>query len=420
MKTVTKTVVRRALAVVAGLALLALLGVLFRPRPVEVDVAAVVRAPLRVTVDEEGKTRIEPRYVVAAPVTGRLEAVTLREGDPVALGQVVARIFPSPLDPRVHDQAEAALRAARASKQEADAGVSEARAALTDARRTLARLEAVEAAGALAPEELDRARTDVEMREESLDAARHRAEAAVFQVQSARAALMATGGAGSDGRGFNGEARAVDLPAPVTGTVLRLFERSERVVQAGTQILELGDPADLEVVVDVLSTDAVSIRPGAEMILDAGGGATFQGRVRRVEPAGFTKISPLGVEEQRVNVIGDLTGAASGAGAEPGAGQAPGTTLGDRYRVEARIVLWEGDDILQAPTGSLFRQDDGWAVFVIGENRAHLRPVTVGHRNPTAAQILDGLQPGEQVVVYPSDRLEDGVRVATRGAATGS
>jgi len=415
MKTVTKTVVRRALAVVVGLASLALLGVLFRPRPVEVDVTAVVRAPLRVTVDEEGKTRIEPRYVVAAPVTGRLEAVTLREGDPVTLGEVVARIFPSPLDPRVHDQAEAALRAARASKEEADAGVSEARAALTDARRTLERLEAVEAAGALAPEDLDRARTDVEMREEALDAARHRAEAATHQVESARAALMAAGGAGSDGR-----ARAVDLPAPVTGTVLRLFERSERVVQAGTQILELGDPADLEVVVDVLSTDAVSIRPGAEMILDAGGGATFQGRVRRVEPAGFTKVSPLGVEEQRVNVIGDLTGADPEAGADPGAGRDPGATLGDRYRVEAQIVLWEGDDILQAPTGSLFRQGDGWAVFVIEENRARLRPVTVGHRNPTAVEILDGLQPGEQVVLYPSDRLEDGVRVSARGATTGS
>jgi len=351
--------------------------------------------------------------VVAAPVTGRLEAVTLREGDPVTLGEVVARIFPSPLDPRVHDQAEAALRAARASKEEADAGVSEARAALTDARRTLARLEAVEAAGALAPEELDRARTDVEMRAEALDAARHRAEAATHQVASARAALMAAGGAAG-----NGQARAVDLPAPVAGTVLRLFERSERVVQAGTQILELGDPADLEVVVDVLSTDAVSIRPGAEMILEAGGGATFQGRVRRVEPAGFTKISPLGVEEQRVNVIGDLAGPESEAGTE--ADPTTDSVLGDRYRVEARIVLWEGDDVLQAPTGSLFRQGDGWAVFVVEENRARLRPVTVGHRNPTAAEILDGLQRGEQVVVYPSDRLEDGVRVEARGAATGS
>lgn len=389
-----KPIVRRSLTVLAVLAAVALLVVLFRPQPVPVELAVAVRTPLRVTVDEEGETRIEPRYMVGAPVTGRLEAITLREGDPVRRGGAVARLHPRPLDPRTREQAEAGLRAAQASEAETRAGVGEAQAALADAERNLARVEAIEAAGVLAREQLDRARTDVEVRREVLRAARHRAEAAAFQVESARAALMAAGAADT------GDAAALDVLSPVTGTVLRVLERSERVVEAGTPLLELGDPTDIEVVVDVLSTDAIAIRPGAEMLLEPGGGTLLHGRVRLVEPAGFTKVSPLGVEEQRVNVIGDFV--------------EPEVALGDRYRVETRIVLWEGEDVLQVPTGSLFRHGDGWAVFAVEGGRARLRPVAVGHRNPSAAQVLDGLEEGDGVVLYPSDRLENGVRVSVR------
>lgn len=375
-----------------------LLALLFRPRAIPVEVAAVSRGPMEVTIDEEGETRIEPRYVAAAPISGRLLVIELQEGDPVTLGEPVATLFPSPLDPRSREQAEAALRAAQASKAEADARVAEAEAAWAKARQTLARMQEVATAGGISPEELDHHRTEAEIRHKSLEAARFRAEAARCQMEGARAALLATGAAGAAG-----EVRGIEVRSPVDGRVLRVFEESERVVAAGTPLLELGNPEDLEIVVDVLSTDAVSIEPGAPMLLDAGGGHVLEGRVRRVEPAAFTQVSPLGVEEQRVNVIGELTGSERTA------------ALGDRYRVEARIVQWRTDDALKVPVGALFRPvaspKAGWTVFVVDDGRARLRAVAVGHRNPAEAEVLEGLAEGERVILYPGDRVEEGARV---------
>lgn len=369
----------------------AAVALLLRPSPVVVEVGPVERGPLRVSLEEEGETRVEPRYTIAAPVAGRLLRPALREGDAVQRGQTVALLAPAPLDVRGRQQATAAIAAARAGAEEARARVAEASAALTQARRTSERHERLAAGGHVAAETLDQARTAERTAAEALDAARHRVEAAECQVESARAALLSD----SDQPG-----REVALCSPVAARVLRLFERSERVVPAGTPILELGDPADLEVVVEVLSTDAVGLPPQAPMVLDAGGGRLLAGQVRSVEPAAFTKVSPLGIEEQRVRVIGALTETAAG--------------IGDRYRVTARIVVWEGSDVLQAPAGALFRQGERWAAFVVDGGRARLRGVRVGHRNPDRVEVLAGLRAGERVVLYPPERLADGARVEVR------
>ena len=370
----------------------AVLVLLFIPDPVPVQTARAVRGPLRVTIDEEGETRIHPRYVVAAPVAGRLAAIRLDEGDAVRSGEPVARLSPQPLDPRGRRQAEANLQAARAGQAEARARLEETRSAHEQARRSLVRSESLAAAGQLSAEDLDRARTAASTLEKALEAGRFRAEAARCQVESARAALLESGGSAT-----------IDICAPADGRVLRLFEDSERVVPAGAPLIEIGDAAQIEVVVDLLSTDAVAVLPGTAMLLDGGGGRTYRGRVRLVEPAAFTKVSPLGVEEQRVNVIGDLVESAP--------------ALGDRYRVEVQIVLWEGTDILKVPGGAVFRSDGGWALFVVRNGRARRRTVKVGHRNSLEVEILEGLSQGEIVIVYPGDRLRDGARIATKGAA---
>jgi HlyD family secretion protein len=394
MKVKKKITPRRLAFLAVLLAAAALAALALRPRPVPVEAARAVRAPLQVTVDEEGETRIHHRYVVGAPVAGRLQRITLHPGDAVAGGEVVARLDPLPLDPRSRQQAEARLAAAEAAKREADALVRGQGAALEEARRTLRRSERLAVEQVIPADELDAARTAARTAESDLEAARFRARAAAYDVANARAALLEAGGRGG------GE--AVGIVAPVTGHVLRVCEECDKVVPAGTPLLELGDPAELEVVVDVLSDDAVAIRPGAPMRLEAGGDGkdrrVLNGRVRLVEPSGFTKVSPLGVEEQRVNVVGDFVD--------------PPSRLGDRYRVEAQIVLWEGEDVLQVPAGALFRQGDGWAVFAVEQGRARRRAVDIGHRNPLAVEILGGLKEGETVIVHPSDQIADGVKVA--------
>jgi HlyD family secretion protein len=383
---------RRFVLVLVLLLGAAALALLLRRPAVVVEVAAVERGPLQVSLEEEGETRVEPRYAIAAPVAGRLLRPTLREGDAVERGQTVAMLAPAPLDVRGREQAEAALQAARAAAEEARARADEASAALALARRSRERHERLAAGGHLAVDTLDQARTAERTAAEALDAARHRVEANECQVESARAALLAAAG--------DEPGNEIALCSPVTARVLRIFERSERVLLSGTPILELGDPAALEVVVDVLSTDAVALPPHAPMVLDVGGGRQLAGRLRSIEPAAFTKVSPLGVEEQRVRVIGELNGRAEG--------------VGDRYRVTARIVVWEASDVLQAPAGALFRDGEGWAAFVVDAGRARRRAVRVGHRNPDRVEVLAGLRPGERVVVYPPERIRDGARVEVR------
>ncbi len=384
-----------ALAAAAGLG--GLLWLL-RPAPVRVELGVVDRGPLEVTVDEEGRTRVRNRYVIAAPVAGGLERIMLDAGDAVAAGDVVARVSPAPLDPRTTAQAEARLDAAIALRGEARARVGQARAALAQAHRDLQRARTLAAAGTVSDQELEQAELAHASRAEELHGAREAEDAAAHEVQAAEAVLLAAG-AGAPGPSSRGKDAFVDVRSPAAGDVLRVFEESQRVVAVGTPLLEVGDPSDLEIVVDVLSADAVRIRPGAEMRLVAWGGeGTLRARVRRVEPSGFTKISALGVEEQRVNVIGDFVDA-------PGA-------LGDGYRLEARIVVWRAEDVLRVPASALFRRGEGWHVFGVENGRAQLRAVGVGQRGVEAAEVVSGIEPGTGVVLHPTDRVADGVRVA--------
>lgn len=389
---------KRLVLILALLTGAAFVAVALRPQPVSIETARASRGLLRVTVDEEGETRVRQRYVVAAPVVGRLTRIALDEGDAVVAGQVVARLDVAPLDQRGREQAAARLAAARAAQREAEARVAHERTALTEARRKLARTERLAAEKILPAEELDAARTAVGSAESDLEAALFHARSAAWDVESARAAQL------DSATGSPAAGTAIELRSPLSGSVLRVCEECEKVVPAGAELIELGDPQDLEAVVDVLSSDAVKIWPGALMLLDAGmgeedgGRQELRGRVRRVEPSGFTKVSPLGVEEQRVNVIGDFVD--------------PPGRLGDRYRLEVRIVLWENENVLKIPAGALFRPaGGGWAVFTVEEGRARLRPVKTGHRNPDEAEILEGLQEGEVVIVHPSDAVEEGVRV---------
>lgn len=377
----------------AGLAVLALLLLAFtmRPTALTVESAAVTRGPMRVTVDEEGQTRVRDRWVVSAPVTGRLERVSLEVGDAVSRGQVVARMEPAALDPRTRAEAEAAARAAAAALDQARSAIAPARTALAQARREAARARALADAGAVSPRDVELAAQAEQDAAASLDAATARAAQLAAELQRARAALTDPG-----------SGPAVAVLAPAAGRVLQLLEEQQRVVPVGTSIMEIGDPGDIEIVVDLRSDDAVQVEPGAPMLLDGWGGEeSISAVVDRVEPGAFTKVSALGVEEQRVNVIGRLTRVPPG--------------LGDRYRVGVRIVLWERPDVLRVPAGALFRDATGWGVYVVEDGHARRRAVTLGHQSADWAEVLQGLAGGEVVVLHPSDRLSDGARVSASG-----
>lgn len=379
------------------IAVVLLLARLLRPTEVPVEVAEVTVGPLLSTVGDEGRTRVRRRHIIAAPVSGRVERLTLAVGDSVSSGMVVARIAPAPLDPRARQQAEAALAAARDLEQVSDAAVGEARTALEQAQADRRRAEALLPGGGVAVADVERLQLTERARARVLDAADARARAARHDVEAARAALQA---AGAEGGG-----RTLALRCPVGGRVLAITEQSERTVQAGESLLEVGDPGALEVVVDLLSSDAVKVAPGQRMLLSGWGrDSVLEGRVRRVEPAAFTKVSALGVEEQRVNVIGDF--------------DAPPPGLGDGYRLDVRLVLWEGTAVRKVPASALFRRGDRWALFVVSAGRAVEREVTVGHESESETEIRSGVAEGDIVIRHPTDRVRDGVRV--RPASTGS
>lgn len=356
-----------------------------------VEAAVVARDTIEVVVREEGRTRVRDRFVVAAPITGRLARITLREGAQVTAGQLLARISAAPDDPRTAGVGRAQLDAAEAQHAGAMARVEEARALAVQAEREAERRKTLFDAGALSREEFEKAQLQAATAATQLESARAAAVAADAEVRAARSALvgnipLAEGGA------------TIDVLSPGAGRILRVLEESERVIPAGTPLLEIGDARGLEVVVDVLSADAVSINPGALVRIDGwGGDYVLTGKVRLVEPAAFTEISALGVEEQRVNVIVDL--------------DSPPPTLGSGYRVEASIVTWSDPDALGVPTSALFQQDGAWSVFVIENGRAARRTVEVGRRGTSAAQVISGLQEGDVVILFPSDLIEDGVRV---------
>lgn len=363
-----------------------------REPPIEVDTGVVTRGTLQVTVDAEGKTRVRERYVVTAPVAGRLHRIHIAEGTRVHAGDTVARIAPLPLDEQAVRQAEARVAAAGAIARDADARVRQAAATLAQERRAAQRVERLVAAGALAEHDSETAQLTVRLREEDLAAAEARARAAGADVDQARAALLSVSGGGTAG--------VLAVRAPADGYMLRVPERSERVVAAGTPIAELGDPNALELVVDVLSSDASRIRPGAPVMIDRWGDEEVTGgRVRTVEPAAFTRVSALGVEEQRVNVVIDVP-------RWPAA-------VSDGYRVDTRIVVWEQAGTTIVPVTALFRQEGSWAVFMVARGRAVLRHVQIGERTSGGAQVLDGLEAGDRVVLFPSDQMTTGRRITS-------
>jgi HlyD family secretion protein len=380
---------------------LLLLAIAFWPQAAVVDVAPVARGSLQVTVDDEGETRVRDRYVVSAPVAGRLLRIELEPGDPVRRGADVASLSAAPpglLDTRTRAEATAAVDVARAAVGRAQAERQRLQAVRDRARSDLERSRQLAPSGIVSRDALEMSETNARAAEEALRAAAFAAVSAESDLERARAVLVQGGGTG-------GASRTVVLHAPVDGVVLKRLRESEAVVPAGEPLLELGDPRALEIVSDLLSVDAVKVRPGQKVLIEHWGGEhALAGRVRRVEPSGFLKISALGVEEQRVNVIVDFEDPAQAA------------ALGDGYRVEVRVVVWEGPDVVKTPTSSLFRQGDQWAVFIDDGSRARLRTVEIGQRNGNEAQVLSGLAGGERVIVHPGDTLHDGSRIrASKG-----
>jgi HlyD family secretion protein len=388
---------------VAGLVVLGVLGWAFTSAPIEVEVASVTRGPFRKTIDEDGKTRVRERYVVSAPLAGRLLRVELKPGAAVEVGTLLATLVPSAptlFDTRTERELAERVGTTEAGLLRANAAVEHAHVALDQANADLARAAQLAGQGFTSKESLERVQRGVELKAKELKIAEFDGHVAEHQVALARAAQSrARQEAGGSAGGQRWQIRS-----PVAGRVLRVVQESEAVVPVGTPILELGDPQNLEVVVDVLTADAAAIRPDAEVELDHGGNARpLAGRVRLVEPAAFTKVSALGVEEQRVNVVIDFV-------APPEDWQ----NLGDAHRVDARIVVEKRVDAVTVPLGALFRQDGNWAAFVLTDGRARLRAVQVGPRGGLQAAVEGGLEPGERVVVYPSDAVRDGGRVRAR------
>ncbi|MBX3417939.1 MAG: HlyD family efflux transporter periplasmic adaptor subunit [Pirellulaceae bacterium] len=366
------------------------------PDPVAVEVVRVRRGLLQVTINEDGVTRVRERYQVSSPVTGQLLRIELRSGDAIVGSETLLATIrpsdPSMLDARQVAETEARASAAKLMIDRADARREQARVANDLAETQFARAKRLRETGAIPAEELEAAEAALRSRQEELRVATFEREIARFEYEQAQAALgLITAESGGD--------RDFEIRAPIDGMVLRVFQESASVVLPGVPLLEVGNPQDLEVVIDVLSTDAVKIVPGNEIrLLHWGGDETLSATVRVVEPAAFTKISALGVEEQRVNVIGDFHEQITGV-----------KSLGDGYRVEAEIVIWQHDDVVQVPTAALFRSRGRWNVFVVEENRAVQRGVEIGHRSTAFAEVISGLQPGELVVIYPSDQVADGV-----------
>lgn len=372
-----------------GVGLIVLAWTIWRPSAIPVQTSKAIRGSMRVIVDEEGETRAHDRFTVAAPIPGRMLRVELEEGDPVRKDQVVAKIQPLPLNQQQREEALARVETAEANKRQADARAERAREDYEQAQRELKRAEHLEKV--ISKEELEQARNKGLTSTKELEAAKFSAQAAASEVKVARAGLVGIEGGSS-------QPMVISIHSPVSGCVLQVVEKSERVVQGGAPLLVVGDPKNLEIVTDVLTTDAVNIKPGAPVDLQGwGGDHPLHARVRLVEPSGFSKVSALGVEEKRVNVIADFV-------------DSPGK-LGDGYRVEANIVTWEGADVLKIPVSTAFREPVGWSVFVIEDRRARHRAVKIGHRNQAEAEVLEGLTAGEEVILHPSNQLRDGVRV---------
>jgi HlyD family secretion protein len=369
----------------------ALVIVAFRPTPVLVEIANVTRGPMQMTVNAEGRTRVRERYVVSAPVMGRLGRIELSEGDVVKPGTLLTELIPAPLDSRTISQNRAALQAAEAESRAANAQVEQAHATLDQAQRDRKRYEQLSETGIIAPKVRDDAVSAEAVAAKALEAAEFSANAVRFRVETARSALLsATADTGAG-------AQPIRLRAPARGKILRVLQESERVVQAGTPLIEIGDPAAIELVFDVLSSDAMKISPGAYILVENSGAETvLRGHVQTVEPSAFTKASTLGIEEQRVNIIGKLD---------------ESSVLGDGYRIDGRIVIWSAPSVVKVPISALFRTGDSWTVFLVHGEYAILKNVQIGHRNENEAEVLSGVSESDFVVRYPNDSLRDRARI---------
>ena len=380
-----------ALGAAAAAAAAGLLWVLFSPDPVKVELVQVTEGPMQVTVNNQGQVRLHDKYVVAAPVAAELQRIEWHDGDAVKRGEVVAILSPLPMDARQRQEALARADAARALAREAGQRVERAMTDMQFAASERARIERLVSNNFMSPQAAEKAAAIEKNSRAEWDAAKSHQEAALADVRAAEAALIASTSAAG------GNKRQIALSAPVDGYLLKIHERSARTVGAGAPLVTLGDPARHEIVVDVLSSDAVKIKPGNTMLLDGwGGGKVLRARVRLVEPVAFTKVSALGVEEQRVNVVAD-----------PVDDLGP---LGDGYRIEARIVIWSEDKVTKVAGSSLFRAGDAWHVFTVEDGRAREQAVKVGQRNQDEAQVLSGLAPGATVVRFPGNELADGIR----------
>jgi HlyD family secretion protein len=386
--------------ITAGVILAIVYG--FMPKPLPVDLLKVSRGPLKVTVEEEGRTRVKDRFVLSAPVAGFMRRIKLDVGDRVQKGETLVEIEPlksNLLDPRSHAAAEAAVSSAEAALKVEEERVKAAEADADYAQKNLERTKKLCEGGYVAKDALEKAETGAKRAEANLLSAEAAVKVARFELDRANTALQHSAAENTRIQG-----KIVTIQAPVNGSVLKIYRESEGVVQSGEPLIDIGDPKNLEVKVEVLSADAVRIKPGTSVLFERwGGNSTLSGKVRVVEPAGFTKISSLGVEEQRVLVIVDLTSSVQNE-----------QSLGDGYRLEASFIIWEAKDVLQVPASALFRKQDGWAVFVVKNNRALKREVKVGQRTGLAAEILSGLIEGEEVISHPDNSIEDRTRVRPR------
>jgi HlyD family secretion protein len=389
---------QRRHVIVAGVLALGFLATywILRPRAILVEVAPVVEQRFTVIVEEDGRTRVRDRFVLSAPLSGRVPRSTLRAGDAVKVGQTLTTITPniSPLlDPRVRQELEERVGAAEAAVEEATALRERAKILLDRARSDLERTSQLRARGVAAAAQLEHDTFTFQAAERDVAAAELRRHAAEHALDQARAALKRSG--------ENEGVERFPVSSPIDGRVLKIIQESEAVVSLGAALLELADPADLEVIVDVLTTDAALVREGAKVLLGRWGGPTaLEARVRRVEPSGFTKVSALGVEEQRVWIIIDITSP-----------REAWTSLGDGYRVDVRIVVDEMEKAIVVPIGALVRHGDAWQAFILDRGRVRLRTIKVSRRSGRLAAVAEGLRPGESVVVYPSQALKDGSAV---------
>ena len=382
------------------------------PQPVAVDLAAATRGSMEVTIDDEAKTRVRHIYTVSAPVAGKVlrishpfgtQGASVHVGDQVIADETVVAVMqpttPGFIDVRSREELKASVAAAEAAVKQAEADVRRLQAALGFSRTELERGQALSRTQTISVQALDKAKFEVEANEAAVVSAKAQLEVRRFAHASLAARLIDPASITEP----TNSACCIQIRAPASGRVLKIIQDSEAVVQAGAPLVDIGDPQDLEVVADLLSTDAVQIKVGAPVRIDGWGGSAIQGRVTRVDPAGFLKVSALGIEEQRVRVTIDIV--------DPSEAW---SRLGHDYRVTVHVAIWSSDDVLTVPVTALFRKGDNWAVFAVKNGRARSTIVTVGHRNNRTAEIISGLSAGDQVILHPSDRVTDGVAVARR------